>query len=152
MIWQGLFCNFWNQANWQNVVRPNLHRLPSDLVLRCHLKLSRSCWSGFSTRGFATPSACWRDRPRNEEEAGRRGGYIGTAAGMDTLASNNRPPHSIQLRRCLTRHFDEVFNWWDIKEGEKGGRTRNRAEESALSRGGFYTVATRMRPAKATEA
>ena len=94
--------------------------LPSGSMLRCHLKLSRSCWSGFSTRGFATPSACWRDRPRSEEEAGRRGGYIGTAAGVDTLASNNRPPHSIQLRRCLTRHFDEVVNRSDIKEGEKG--------------------------------
>ena len=49
----------------------------------CHL-VSLAC-----ARGFADPSACQRDRERSEEEVWRRGGYIGTTAGMDNNPTLN---------------------------------------------------------------
>lgn len=46
-------------------------------------KKSNQCDLVSPARGFSDRSACEGDRQRSEEEAWRRGGYIGTTAGLD---------------------------------------------------------------------
>ena len=69
----------------------------------CHL-VSLAC-----ARGFADPSACQRDRERSEEEVWRRGGYIGTTAGMDTATYSVIVSHSHNAQKRIKKE-----GWFDL--------------------------------------
>ena len=59
---------------------------------------------------FPDLSACQQDRPWSEEEGRRRGGYIGTTAGMDTATYSVIVSHSHNAQKRIKKEgwFDHI--------------------------------------------
>ena len=117
--------------------------------LLCHLLRCHSVVDLVSlARGFPDLSACQQDRPRSEEEGRRRGGYIGTTAGMD----NNS---MYQNRKMCVKYFrqraEDLNIWMNRKRRENLRIGRNRGSEGQVSALASWNGCGACVPTKATE-
>ena len=156
---------FWNTKRLVGSISPLVSRFshlsPLSSAFKSGSPTSRSRWVGLlchllrchsvvdlvsPARGFPDLSACQQDRPRSEEEGRRRGGYIGTAAGVD----NNTTP-GIRTGKYFRQRAEDLNIWMNRKRRENLRIGRNRASEGQVSALASWNGCGACVPTKATE-
>ena len=138
-------CLHYHQLSSQVPQLPEVGGL-ENLTAVSSAPLSQCSRSGFSRTWVSDLSAFQQDRPRSEEEGRRRGGYIGTTAGMD-----NNPTLNLRTGKYFRQRAEDLNIWMNRKRRDNLRIGRNRASEGQVSALASWNGCGACVPTKATE-